>query len=152
MIKKYQKKPAIVEAVQWNGENREEVLDFCNHDGKSRAVATGITRIIVIKTLEGTMEGHVGDYIIKGVKGEFYPCKPDIFRETYEEAAEREIFADAIPDEMRKAWIDNNAKKNKIKWKDDDFINGTETETDPTVAERDPAMRDDHADGNSEQG
>lgn len=118
MIRKYQKKPVTVEAVQWNGENREEVLDFCNHDGKSRAVATGITRIIVIKTLEGTMEGHVGDYIIKGVKGEFYPCKPDIFRETYEEVK----------------------------------AHGTETKTDPTVAEGDPAMRDDHSDGNSEQG
>lgn len=45
-------------------------------------------RIMYIETLEGTMKASVGDYIIKGVNGEFYPCKPDIFEKTYEEVAE----------------------------------------------------------------
>lgn len=46
--------------------------------------------VILIDTLEGTMEANVGDYIIKGIKGEFYPCKPDIFEQTYEELNEIE--------------------------------------------------------------
>ena len=74
---KYIKKPVEIEAVQWNGENTEEVLEFTNHaaifeDGE-----------LQIPTLEGTMTASAGDYIIKGVKGEFYPCKPDIFKATY---------------------------------------------------------------------
>lgn len=88
MIKTYRKKPVKVEAIQWMGDNRPEVLDFCNTDGKLRASITGVTNIVVVRTLEGNMEARIGDYIIKGVKGEYYPCKPDIFRETYEEVSE----------------------------------------------------------------
>jgi hypothetical protein len=80
---KYRKKPVIVEAIQWTGTNPNEIIEFCN---KEREVA-GFTRVggrLVISTLEGRMNASIGDYIIRGVEGEFYPCKPDIFDETYE--------------------------------------------------------------------
>lgn len=74
--KVYTKKPVAVEALQWTGDNRSEIFDFCDksymNDSELR-----------IQTLEGSMTASVGDYIIKGVKGEFYPCKPDIFEMTY---------------------------------------------------------------------
>lgn len=80
-MKIYRKKPVEVQAVQWNGNNVGEVLEFC---GKARIKDDSI----FIDTLEGTMEAKTGDYIIKGVKGEFYPCKPDIFEDTYCEVDE----------------------------------------------------------------
>lgn len=81
MIGMYQKKPVVIEAVLWDGSNHEEVIGFC----RSCSVANdGLSPWkIVIHTLEGDMQASVGDYIIRGVKGEFYACKPDIFRETY---------------------------------------------------------------------
>lgn len=82
-IKKYVKKPVIIGALQWTGENLNEVRDFVGEylQFKHRS---GVPRIY-IKTLEGDLHAAVGDYIIKGVRGEFYPCKPDIFKQTYEE-------------------------------------------------------------------
>lgn len=80
-MKIYRKKPVEVQAVQWNDENKDEVLEFC---GEARIKEDSL----FIDTLEGTMEASKGDYIIKGVKGEFYPCKPDIFEATYEEVDE----------------------------------------------------------------
>lgn len=76
----YRKKPVAVEAVQWTGENLQEILDFAKG-----AIVRRISNGIIIKTLEGGMTGSPGDWIIKGVKGEFYPCKPDIFAATYEQ-------------------------------------------------------------------
>lgn len=76
-MKIYRKKPVEVQAVQWDGENVSEVLEFC---GNARLKDDNL----FIDTLEGTMEAKKGDYIIKGVKGEFYPCKPEIFEATYE--------------------------------------------------------------------
>ena len=88
---KYKKKPVIIEAVQWNGINLEEIKDFVGNDLKydyyKAAYEVGVAPPVVdvtIHTLEGDMKAEVGDYIIKGVKGEFYPCKPDIFEQTYE--------------------------------------------------------------------
>ena len=88
---KYRKKPVIIEAVQWTGLNLEEIKSFV---GKSLQydiidtawqVGKGAPHVnMVIKTLEGDHYCTKGDYIIKGVHGEFYPCKPDIFEETYE--------------------------------------------------------------------
>ena len=75
---KYRKKPVAIEAVQWTGENKKEIFDF---------VDTGMQFMddsLLITTLEGVMIASKGDYIIKGVNGEFYPCKPDIFEKTYE--------------------------------------------------------------------
>lgn len=76
--KKYRKRPVVVEVVRWNGNNPNEVRQFV---GSKVNFNKGFCRI---NTLEGSMYANAGDYIIKGVKGEFYPCKPDIFDETYE--------------------------------------------------------------------
>lgn len=81
MIKKYRKKPVVIEAIQWNGSNVFEIWnDF--EDIPIRLKEEGT---LLISTLEGDHIASIGDYIIKGIKGEFYPCKPDIFEETYEE-------------------------------------------------------------------
>ena len=82
-VKKYQKKPIIVETVQNTGDNVSEIHEFMGD--KSRPVYTLNGYVYLIDTLEGTMTANVGDYIIKGVKGEFYPCKPDVFETTYDE-------------------------------------------------------------------
>ena len=93
MIKKYRKKPVIIEAVQWNGLNFKEIQEFAGYDV---AVLEEVRKLnmdmhipgdyrLYIRTLEGVMDARKGDYIIKGVNGECYPCKPDIFEKTYEE-------------------------------------------------------------------
>lgn len=84
---KYRKKPVVIEAVQYNGEEilfnvpkwlsnaqKEGIIYFENCDASK----------CYIKTLEGVMHVNIGDFIIRGVKGELYPCKPDIFNATYE--------------------------------------------------------------------
>ena len=76
MIKKYRKKPVAIEAVQWVGNNLSDIETFIGRNVKNKETT------IVIRTLEGDMEASIGDYIIKGVNGEFYPCKPDIFDKT----------------------------------------------------------------------
>ena len=84
---KFKKKPVIIEAVQWNGDNVSEILDFVGHlDIRliNQEVDETIRTELYINTLEGTMRASEGDWIIKGVQGEFYSCKPDIFEETYE--------------------------------------------------------------------
>ena len=82
MDKKYRKKPVIIEAIQWNGKNLSEIDNFMGGIVENKGTT------LVIHTLEGDMEASIGDYIIKGVKGEFYPCKPNIFAKTYEEVTE----------------------------------------------------------------
>ena len=79
MNKKYRKKPVIIEAIQWNGENLSEIDKFTQGKVKKHE------SVLIIPTLEGDMYVSLNDYIIKGVKGEFYPCKPNIFLATYEE-------------------------------------------------------------------
>ncbi|MBB3745004.1 hypothetical protein FHX10_004541 [Rhizobium sp. BK591] len=82
---KFRKKPVVIEALQFNGSNFFEVLRFI---GRSQEIVDNemlhTTDHPVIPTLEGEMTARPGDWIIKGVKGEFYPCKPDIFEATYE--------------------------------------------------------------------
>lgn len=74
----YRKKPLIVSAMQWNGQADNHALsEFCGH-------WVSIGTDVVITTSEGAMTVSPGDYIIKGIKGEFYPCKPDIFEATYD--------------------------------------------------------------------
>ncbi len=75
----YRKKPVVIEAIQWTGEDRQAVKDFVPEAGFG-FVGDELT----ITTLEGQMHASPGDWIIRGVKGEFYPCKPDIFEATYE--------------------------------------------------------------------
>jgi len=78
---KYKTKPCEIEAIQYTGENGTEILHFMFPDLEDDATAFDET----IKTLEGEMHTSVGDFIIKGLNGEFYPCKPDIFEKKYEQ-------------------------------------------------------------------
>ena len=80
---KYIEKPITIEAIQWTGDNVIRVSTFF-YDNKAEAVYDSDAKTFIIDTLEGQMKASVGDYIIKGIHGEFYPCKPDIFEETYE--------------------------------------------------------------------
>ena len=92
MIKKYIKKPIEIEAIQLTENNIIEVFNFIDGENYEKTKSTeeleeivlGVTKQGYIQ-LEGIMIAGFGDYIIKGVKGEFYPCKPDIFQATYEE-------------------------------------------------------------------
>lgn len=80
-MKKYRKKPLIINAIKYTGKNIEEILSYI----KMSEISTDFTSDdLLIKTLEGEMRARPGDYIIKGIAGEFYPCKPDIFESTYE--------------------------------------------------------------------
>ena len=79
---KYMKKLIIVDAVQWTGDNVEEIKTFLDENGGAYTITDNG---FVINTLEGNMLASLGDYIIKGVHGELYPCKPDIFKETYDQ-------------------------------------------------------------------
>lgn len=87
----YRKKPVVIEAIQWSGFNLQEIKEFAGdaiaceiYDTAWKVGKASVAADVKIKTLEGEMRASVGDYIIKGVKGEFYPCKPDIFEKTYE--------------------------------------------------------------------
>lgn len=93
-MSKYRKLPVEIEALQYTKDNLKEVLDFTgkhplwntwfNSFEEYKTVVEGDNNIFKILTLEGIMEASIGDYIIKGIHGEFYPCKPDIFKKTYE--------------------------------------------------------------------
>lgn len=92
---KYRKKPVVIEALRLTKDNIFEIMTFMGtvgilsstialdkfEDYKNQVSSRGY---LAIETPAGTMKASVGDYIIKGVKGEFYPCKPDIFKATYE--------------------------------------------------------------------
>ena len=98
-IKKYRKKPVVIEALEWTGNNVEDVLRWIGEHTNNFADlpddglivgGAGVGHIpalgkLQIPTLEGTLTASAGDFIIRGVKGEFYACKPDIFEMTYEE-------------------------------------------------------------------
>lgn len=79
----FRKKPVVIEAVQWLGDLK--VIELLMGD---EAPLTDVNGSLYIETLEGVMEAKMNDWIIKGVSGEFYPCKPDIFEKTYEEVKE----------------------------------------------------------------
>jgi hypothetical protein len=79
----YRKKPVVIDAFQVRSDNVQQVAEWCG----GRPFGGSPTRAephITISTLEGDMRANNGDYVIRGVKGEFYPCKPDIFAATYE--------------------------------------------------------------------
>lgn len=82
----FRKKPVVVEAIQYTEETREECIAFCNpgHVGINEEGCEYDLRCLWIHTLEGRMTASPQDWIIKGVNGEFYPCKPGIFEKTYE--------------------------------------------------------------------
>ena len=87
---KFRKKPVVIEAIRWDGENLDEVMVFCNGDASYELMARGASELVIATLEDGeSIARHVasvGDFIIKGVAGEFYPCKPDIFDKTYEAA------------------------------------------------------------------
>lgn len=82
MIKTFVKKPVKVQAVQWTGNNYEEIADFVGHISFPYSIDKDS---VIIETLEGSYYARKGDWIIRGINGEFYPCKPVIFEKTYEE-------------------------------------------------------------------
>lgn len=84
---KYRKKPVVIEAMQFNGmDDYLKIIDWVNESGDTSSgdEFEYKTPIMLIPTLEGTMAANPGDYIIRGVNGEFYPCKPGIFEKTYD--------------------------------------------------------------------
>lgn len=87
MAKQYRKKPVVIEAVQFldNPERLCELSEFITTQDLRVNYEDPENPVLKIETLEGVMNASVGDYIIKGVNGEYYPFKPDIFEKTYEE-------------------------------------------------------------------
>ncbi len=88
---RYRKKPVEVDAVHYDGTNRDEVAAFMGRTGKVEETklpgpGRGLHDGIVIHTLEGDVTASPGDWVIRGVQGEYYPCKPSVFAATYEEA------------------------------------------------------------------
>ena len=99
---KYRKKPVVIDAVQWTGGNHREMFDFLTSDtfvNETMSVNGNHFYIdhsrveggLIIKTLEGEHVATIGDYIIKGVYGEYYPCKEDVFLQTYEKVNDIEV-------------------------------------------------------------
>lgn len=99
-VKTFRKKPVEIQSMQWDGtaEGATPIIDWilgqggsatyhCAHDIGGRCPGTASMHTIGIRTLEGTMQARQDDWIIRGVQGEFYPCKPDIFAQTYEEVS-----------------------------------------------------------------
>lgn len=85
---KYRKKPVVIEAVHFDGSYKCFIEDIEPFIGDRDICSNFVLDRFWIKTLEGTHTATAGDWIIKGVKGEFYPCKPDIFEATYEKVNE----------------------------------------------------------------
>ena len=94
-MSKFRKKPVVIDAIQWKGDNIDEVLPFFGNlsklpnDGTHINPGIGHTPALgelYIPTLGGTRTASAGDWIIKGIKGEFYPCRSDIFSATYDVA------------------------------------------------------------------
>jgi hypothetical protein len=109
---KYKKKPIVIDAIQWTGENHREMFDFLTEntfDKESMKVSGDHFYIdhnkvqggLIIKTLEGEHLASIGDFIIRGIKGEYYPCKPDVFEQTYEKVEDSFTWAG-------KEWLKGN--------------------------------------------
>lgn len=86
MPTKYRKKPVVIEAVQFFDDNDViyELSQFIDNQPTRVSYKDPENPKLIVETLEGELTASIGDYIIKGVNGEFYPCKPDIFEKTYE--------------------------------------------------------------------
>lgn len=119
MSAQFRKKPVVISAIQWTGENLVDVIHFTDgrppnnkssHAGMMWDQYVDIVRKDGLKifTLEGKMDASIGDWIIKGVKGEHYPCKPEIFEMTYEaESARTDLSqADVAQDEQTRVVTD----------------------------------------------
>lgn len=80
MIGKYQKKPITIQAMKYTFDNLNDIVNFA---GEENCIWSPTEEKLSLSTLEGPMEVLNGAYVIRGVKGEFYPCRGDIFEETY---------------------------------------------------------------------
>ena len=81
---KFRKKPVVIDAMQWTGGNLKTIQKFTKGGATPRDCLVDGHNCLIIKTLEGEHIASKGDWRIRGVKGESYPCKPDIFEMTYE--------------------------------------------------------------------
>lgn len=113
-MKKYIKKPIPVSALQWTGENYEEIKTFCTDvNGEEKCFKSDKT--LWILTREGQLKAVVGDYVMRGIEGEFYPCAESIFNKTYDEFNEAEFHEFAhkqMPVKSLGNTDSNGAKKN----------------------------------------
>ena len=135
---KYRKKPVVIEAIQWK-ENTTEIIQFCgnkcsyNANDTAWEVGKGIpNEELIIHTLEGDMIASRNDYIIKGIKGEVCPCKPDIFEKTYEEVGGMNVLEKILEEIEERVNIVENIPVNE----DDDFLDGEECYEDGRVQGR----------------
>lgn len=88
-MQRFRKKPVVIEAVRFKGSSTQaNALRhwMTGNEYVHPGIVTNDMTMLEIETLEGVMKAAPGDWVIKGVQGEFYPCKPDIFAATYEEA------------------------------------------------------------------
>jgi hypothetical protein len=113
-MKMYVKKPIPVPALQWKGDNLQEIKDFCKDENLEEMCFTN-NKDLWIKTREGQLMAQVGDFIMKGIEGEFYPCAESIFKKTYDEVNEVEFHEFAhkqMPVKSLHNTDSNGAKKN----------------------------------------
>lgn len=106
---RYRKKPILIEAIQWDGsyESQGQIVTW------SKGAVSGWfdgAYHLVVETLEGTMRAEVGDWIIRGVQGEFYPCKPDIFEATYSKVLD-DGEQQTLDEEALEEWIDGYERR-----------------------------------------
>lgn len=81
---KFRKRPVVIDAIQNLHNQQDEVAAFLGPNRNLGWMRNDLTNVVTITTMEGSMRAESGDWIIKGIKGEFYPCKPDVFEETYD--------------------------------------------------------------------
>lgn len=81
---RYRKRPVEIEAIRWTGDNQGELRQLAHHSNRDTTVIFSTQGHVTVHTLEGDMRLHIGDWLVKGVHGELYPVRNDIFVETYE--------------------------------------------------------------------
>ena len=122
-MKNYRKKPVVIQAIQLENLEVDSLMKVQQFVGLGKDIFEVKEDGVVIKTLEGDMKASTGDYIIQGVNGEFYPCKPEIFEKTYDLADAPESFLDRVIKEKAdlaektsklKDFIDNNPKFDEL--------------------------------------
>lgn len=96
MYKQYVKKPVIINAIQYTPESQQFILEWLIESLGDVVIGSNLTDEIIIPTLEGEMKLTLGNYLIQGVRGEFYPCRADIFEATYNEKTS-EVAEDFLP-------------------------------------------------------
>jgi hypothetical protein len=123
-MKNYRKKPVVIQAIQWDGTEEKAIEIASNEDFEGMLdYKPGHFSGFFINTLEGQMEVSPNDYVIKGLKGEFYPCKPEIFELSYDSADAPESFLDRVIKEKAELaektsklddFIENNPKFSEL--------------------------------------